>query len=63
MNASKENAGCAIGHLEGLLESLGTLSQADALRVNFLLGFLQAAQRKLPTEAAYAKDKARERTK
>ena len=61
MNASKENA-------RKCLADLGRLEQGADLpnrmnQVGNIRKFLQAAERKLPTEAAYQRDKKRRREK
>lgn len=50
MRASKENAKRALKHLSKLDSSVG---------VKFVVEFVQAAERKLPTEAAYEREKDR----
>jgi hypothetical protein len=53
MNASKENAAMALGKLD----------RAGSSREDrqFIRDFLEAAKRKLPSEAAYARAKAKTR--
>ena len=62
MRASKENARQAqtqLAHLKAVTSQCGVPETVDAL--NFLDGFLQAAERKLPTEAAFDADASRGR--
>lgn len=60
MNASKENARKANSFAYDLLVSQIELTeQARQRRMDFLRDFLQAAERKLPTEAAYERDQQR----
>jgi hypothetical protein len=58
MNASKENATIAIAHLEKLCIQWG-----EGPDRQFVREFLEAAHRKLPSEASYAKEKTRRKTK
>lgn len=50
MRASKEQAALAAKHLQSLKE---TYRAAQDYRIQFLEEFLDAAHKKLPTEAAY----------
>lgn len=63
MNASKENARKARQLFLALPEEAEASSPEDDAKRNeaekFIEDFLVAAERKLPTEAAYAKEKAR----
>lgn len=53
MNASKENAAEALKHLESLDDPISGDHKA------FVQVFLEAAAKKLPSEASFAKDKKR----
>lgn len=58
MNASKETAEMAIEHLYQLSVSIKLVLRAKMVKhVTFLEEFLKAAKRKLPSEAAYTKEK------
>jgi hypothetical protein len=63
MNASKENAALALRAFDDLaLEDTATSKEDDARETSNLMiikDFLLAAQRKLPSEASYTKDKKR----
>lgn len=54
MNASKENARKALECLDRAKD--GSCDESD---LDFLTEFVQATERKLPTEAAYDRDKGR----
>jgi hypothetical protein len=60
MNASKENARKANGYAYDLSEALEGKSAEKML---FLRDFLTAAERKLPTEQAFKRDRQRRREK
>ncbi len=60
MNASKENSAVALSHLARIYSSIGTKLRLDLkTEIYFLNQFLESAQRKLPTDAAFAADKKR----
>jgi hypothetical protein len=69
MNASKEEARKANEQLEECAGKMDLLVPGDEDRKELkrhllrVQGFLEAAERKLPTEAAYAKEKARKTAK
>ncbi len=58
MNASKETAREASLHLKQLRTS-AVLPHSAVVQLQFITAFLIAAEKKLPTEAAYARDKKR----
>jgi hypothetical protein len=59
MNASKENARQARTALDGMVESTPSLAVQFEKDVQHLSDFLAAAERKLPSEAAYKREKHR----
>jgi hypothetical protein len=63
MNASKENAREANAKLDALLDSLGVDQAADMVWLPFIKQFLEAAARRLPTEAALEADKLRKKNR
>lgn len=56
MNASKEAARDAIAHVQKLIPEVRTIESLKAIQ-----DFLLAAERKLPSEAAYEREKKRKR--
>lgn len=68
MRASKESAECARQRFAGIVEILelqydkgGRLPPVVESAVNEVAEFLNVAKRKLPTEAAYERDRKRKR--
>lgn len=59
MNASKENARQASQHFDKIMAG-GKVPEKGAYA--FIYDFLKAAERKLPSEEAFAKDKMRRKT-
>lgn len=60
MNASKEEARKALKALVGISDGMGQEARnRESGRLISIQEFLEAAERKLPSEAAYAKDKQR----
>lgn len=65
MNASKENAKESLKFLESL-EDQKTIPELEKIaetksRFAFVRDFIESAQRKLPSEATYTKDKKRKK--
>jgi hypothetical protein len=62
MNASKENAAKALQDLVALSDSMSpTARLASSARLTRLEEFLEAARRRLPSEASIEKDRERRR--
>lgn len=62
MNASKENARKTLAYVNvmaGYLDSKVGMPEGSDILLEHVRGFLQAAERKLPSEAAYQSDKDR----
>ncbi len=59
MNASKENARQARSALDSMVQSMPSLAVQSEKNVQHLREFLAAAERKLPSEAAYKREKHR----
>ena len=65
MNASKENASMAWKYLNSIRRQLDSVHLNTSIeeRATFITNFLDAAHTKLPTEAAYDRDKQRRKKK
>lgn len=62
MLATKENARVALSHIRGVrLDKFANARRNDEA-AEFLVEFLNAAERKLPSQEAYEREKTRKRT-